>query len=199
MKTPVAIIESLGAEEYFHERLDGRALREMLKVLGMPHRYFVGSNLKYFKRSIAVAAELQPKFVHLSAHGNEYGIALGCGTEVSWAELAKIVAPLARSPTALCLSTCAGATTSTLLREAKSLKAAFPYLIGSSNVEGLTFADSCVAWSIFYKTIWERRDLDTKARMKEAVNMSNKSTNARLRYYRYEATAKAYKKFDGDQ
>src|SRR6266540_695832 len=175
MAIGVMIIESLGPEEFFHSRLDGRALSEVLKVLAISHEYRIGLNLKYFCRSLQIAAAKGPRFLHLSAHGNEDGIGLGDGAFVSWGDLAPVLAKGATaSSIAVCLSTCAGATTHKLQMEMAKLKKPFPYLIGSSDINGLSFADSCVGWSIFYKTMLERKELETKARMKAAVDASNK-------------------------
>jgi hypothetical protein len=91
----VFIIESYEEGPARSGQLDGQALRRMLNVCRVPHRYRFVRTPMGLKRAIADFRRSNYCFLHLSCHGNERHFQLQ-DRKVSFAQLAALVGPVLR-------------------------------------------------------------------------------------------------------
>jgi hypothetical protein len=180
----VDVIESPSPQDVLEDRREGYALVSALRLAQVPVRYFAVSNRETLRQSLSTIAGtpasrrhiLNPQFsenrvvggrlaehtifipsVHLSAHGNEKGIALTDGTLVSWVELAELLDELnkikgyigtekQRGMSALSLSCCKGLYAKQMLRDDKP----WPVFAIIGSEQNIPWADALTAWVTFY-------------------------------------------------
>lgn len=92
---------------------------------------------------------------NLSCHGNDDGIVLTGGTPIGWLEFASLVLPIAVPGCSLVMSCCSGGYVG-LSKALQKMGGTFDYIFGSTEVAGVGFTDSCLAWSILYSRIISR-------------------------------------------
>jgi len=146
-----------------------------------------------------------PLFLHLSAHGDETGVAIG-RDDVSWVELASGVQDMYsqlcyyHGPVILILSTC-GANKQKLTSELgtgiKKAKKSFvpPEYVFLFNQDTVTWSDALVTWTIFYHQI-KKINFDEKSSVQNLLNKLCKSGYGNLKYFRWDSTSKKYRRFE---
>ncbi|GLV23874.1 hypothetical protein [Sphingobium sp. TomTYG45] len=167
----VFIAESLSPKDFYERRLDGFAANEVLKIQSCPTDYRIVLTRKYLRRAIEEADENNYAIFHLSCHGDSDGIQLADGTEIDWLTLARMFKPYATLERCLVLASCSGghfAFTKALVK----VGATFGYVFGSTDVDGVGFTDSCLAWSVLYRELIENGlERDTLRRAVETINV----------------------------
>ena len=148
----VYIVESLHSDQFFERTLDGHAANEVLKILQVPTEYRIAFTWPLLKRAVAEAAAGNYQVLHFSAHGDDDGPRLTNGKDLSWREFAQLIAPASGRDKALVMATCQGGHRR-LTRALAKEGVVFGWVFGSTAAKGVTFSDSCLAWSILYNRL----------------------------------------------
>lgn len=151
-ETSVFFAESLDAEDFYDQRLDGFAANEVLKIQSCPSSYRVVLNKMMLQRAIEEAAEQNYAIFHLSCHGDGDGIYLADETFIGWLKLAKMLRPLASCDRTLVMASCSGGHYD-LTKALTKADAIFGYVFGSTDRDGVGFTDSALAWSVLYRAV----------------------------------------------
>jgi hypothetical protein len=143
----VFIIESSYPKDFYTDRLDGLAARNLLNTMGVENQLRMVLDLGFFKQAIRDAAAHGFDVLHLSCHGNDDGIALCDNTQPTWDDFVRIFDDMRYSPSALVMSACCGASSgiSTAFRDVTHR----PKIIFGSTTP-LGYSEYCVAWAILY-------------------------------------------------
>lgn len=161
----VYVIESPSPGDLFEERSERGLLKEALRLSGVPavmrmviDRRSLERALKDDIREVFLRrnAKLQEKgkpfevpIVHISAHGNESGIRLSDGSDVSWTDLGDLLRPfskLIKGKLILSLSSCQGLAAKVLAREVASCP--FRAIVGHDGKPN--WSDAAVGFTVFY-------------------------------------------------
>ncbi len=118
MKPFVYIVESPNPQDLMENRCEGHTLGSFLALAGIEYRYTLTVNKAVFVDAIqqklraeAFRLNMLP-ILHISAHGNEYGIELTDGSFIFWTELGQLLKPahdISNTGLIVCLSACSGA------------------------------------------------------------------------------------------
>lgn len=152
----IFIAESVGAADFYTGRTDGRAAQEVIKLHQTRCEYRVVLDRTRLRQAVRDAAEGDFDVFHLSCHGDEDGVRLSDGTDLDWGELAKVLQPLADDKKLLVMASCSGGYAG-LTKALKSSKAVFGYVFGSTAETGVSFTHSCLAWSVLYNGLIEKK------------------------------------------
>lgn len=167
----IFIAESASDLDFYRGRIDGHAANEVLKIRGVTTTYRMTISYSMLKQAIEDATEQEYNVFHLSCHGNDDGFRLCDGEDIGWLELAEMLQPFAGSGRLLVNSSCQGGH----IRAAKAFAKSpmrFDYILGSTSEEGVTFSDSCIAWSILYNEMANEGTV-TVAAMRRAIDKMN--------------------------
>ena len=154
----VHIVESPSPAELRDLRTEGQALRSVLAVAGIPHRYNPAVDLEQFH--IAMTDEVdaaidefrKPPILHLSAHGSERGIQLTNQEELLWSDLADYIRPLneiLNGGLGVCMSCCGGAHGVQMAEVMRREKLPYKWIAGS--FADVMLPDIALAYSVFYR------------------------------------------------
>lgn len=180
----VIVIESPSADDVLMDRREGYALVSALRLAEVPHRYFAVSNLETFKKAIDEVASIPASIskiapngqvletqismpnLHISAHGNESGIALTDGTYITWPQLADLLDGMnrhrgyvfkenerPRSMIPLAMSSCKGF----YAKEILSLRSPSPVLAVIGSEQDVAWPDALTAWITYYHLLVTRK------------------------------------------
>lgn len=155
-KVLVFIIESPRSDDLLAGRLEGRLLAESLRLDGISQQYYLTTDIgtfrgvaKYLEGAITKQGKAVP-IMHISAHGNENGIAFTNGKTMKWTTLAEILVNLNRRCSGrlvLCLSCCKGSyINSALVKTIEQM----PFKAAISAYGSPTWNDAAVAFVVFY-------------------------------------------------
>ncbi|HZP67740.1 MAG TPA: hypothetical protein VFB32_15660 [Rudaea sp.] len=171
MKIWVFVLEIPSDIDLFEERTEGFALVRTLRVAQIGAKVRVVSSNETLARGLqeylalaktVAQGELLP-VLHISAHGNEKGIALTDGSLVSWSELANLLAPINRELDGnldVVFSSCKGfhAITMAMAHEQTDPRA-FNVLLGPDFEP--TWGEALVGYAAFYYQLIRTKNLDT--------------------------------------
>lgn len=185
----VNIIESPSPSDILENRREGYSLVSALQLAAIPVRYFAVSNFETLRlavedvsRAPASMSRLTPSglrteelyipHIHISAHGNEDGIALTDGTLVEWDVLADVLDRLnvvkgyignekKRGMTALAMSCCRGIHAKAMLTEEKP----WPVLAIIGSEEDIPWSDALTGWITYYH-LFITKDYDSAESLK---------------------------------
>ncbi|MBB5766538.1 hypothetical protein [Xanthomonas euroxanthea] len=188
-KPRVFIIESPNARDFYIDRLDGRAARDVLKLENTQVQYRVALDKQHLIKSIKEATDLQCDVLHLSCHGDDVGIQLGSMSNIDWLELAGLLHAFATPQRILVMSSCAGGSVG-LTKALVHQGTIFGWVLGAADNVG--FTDSCLAWSILYRLLEALdRPCDTET-ARRAVDAINALVKGNFLYRRWDASLKRY-------
>jgi hypothetical protein len=169
MEFEVHIVESPGPAEFLSNTQERDAMHHFLDQLGIAHRTYVAVNRDCFAGALAKVMEspnegTNPRIpiLHISAHGNEEGIALTDGQHLDWPSLARaltIINSALGGRLILSMSSCSGAS----CLKAIKLEGDHPFhtLVGPKISIG--WRDSLVAFTAFYNLLVRKGALPTDA------------------------------------
>jgi hypothetical protein len=160
-KFKVFIAESNSPQDFYHGRLDGYGANELLKVRRIPSRYRLTFNLDMLRLAIKEAERYEGDIFHVSCHGNDKGIALSDGTDLSWDALASEFTTFSNERRILVNSSCEGGHRG-IAQAFKKASSQFGYICGST-AETVTFHDSSLAWSILYNVLANEKSISKNA------------------------------------
>jgi hypothetical protein len=177
------VAESATAVDFFERRWEGHVVEEIVRLLGGRVFYRIVMTSSLLDRALNNALNRTCDVFHLSCHGDELGIQLTDGTDLSWDELALKFERATYAPKALVLSSCIGGDRGAA-RAFQGNTFRPDVIFGSEADEPLeiTFPGACVAWPILYtelSTLGMARSV-----FREAVDKMNRVTIHRFVYWR---------------
>lgn len=136
--------------------MEGRLLSESLRLDGISEQYYLATDIatfrgvaRYLREVISEQGKAIP-IMHISAHGNENGIAFTNGKTMKWTTLAQILVKLNRGcngKLVLCLSCCKGSyVISALVKTVEQM----PFKAAISAFGSPTWNDAAIAFVVFY-------------------------------------------------
>lgn len=162
----VFIIESPSEFDILDGRTEGRTLCEALRLAGTDAYYSLSVSKEMFQCSLterlSAAYQNFHKFpiIHISAHGDENGIALTNGDYIPWDELRAMLSPLNKimqGGLLICMSSCFGASGCRMaMHEDDELP--FWALIGHHGSAG--WSDAAVAYVSFYHNFFKGKSVE---------------------------------------
>jgi len=188
----VTILESLRPEDHADHLLKGRSLVRPIRLFGLRVKYLHLDSRREFLRAVEEYAG-RSFALHISAHGDKRRLQTADDLTVDWQQLAEAL-KASGAPDVLSLSACA-VLHGSRLPHALSDQGLTPWLVGSSDPEGVAFDDACVAFTAFYRVLadWRRekrhRPLSTlksdKIMMRDGLDRMHAASDGQFRYYRW--------------
>lgn len=154
-KFHVYIIESPSSIDLYHQRFEGNALMETLKLSQISSSYHQTVDLNSFKAAFYVGlaeyftGNTLPPIIHISTHGNREGIQLTSKEDVNWTELKKLLLPVnsaVKGGLILSLSSCNGISGSRMSMSDDK----FPFAAIVGNKDKPTWSETNIAYATFY-------------------------------------------------
>lgn len=205
----VFILESPNPCELLKNLGERQALEQVCKLLGHDAATFILRDIRELKQTFNYISAIKcskddktPLFIHISAHGNNSGIGVGCDV-IDWAALAESVQEMYdrlryyHGPIILVLSTC-GANkqrlTLELSRRINSTEKPFipPEYVFVFSDDKVLWEDAVVAWTIFYREAL-RLDFIDKGKIQRLLDRLHNSDFGNLKYHRWDNSIKKYK------
>ena len=186
----VFIIESSYPRDYYLNQLDGVVTQSVLRVLRVKFEMRMVLDAAHFNKALRRAKAISLKVIHLSCHGDEYGIRLADNNPVNWPEFAECFQRADYCPPALVMSSCCGAATG--IGKAFAPHRKKPEIIFGS-VDERSYGEYATAWTILY----HRFALDgvNKRSAQKALSHINAVVSQKFRYRRWEASVNRYVSF----
>jgi hypothetical protein len=183
-KYEILIVESMAPEDFYDGDCEGQVVQAMAKVLHWPSNYKIALNAKSLRRAIKHASQNEYDILHLSCHGDEKGIELSDGAELTWDELAECFQDLNAIPKALVISSCVGGDAGVAHAfRSNGLRPTVIFGAEAQDPNEITFSGACISWPILY-THLARVGLKPKA-FKDAVKKMNLITKHEFVYRRW--------------
>jgi hypothetical protein len=148
------MIESSGPHDIYEGRSHGENLCRMLRLSGIEVEFRLAVNREQFFRALTelynrtLQQSPQP-VLHLTAHGNNDGIALTSGEHISWAELGDLLIPINMSCGSrlfVAMSTCDGFNGYRMAM--RLLLKPYCTLLGPS--QSVSWSDAAIGFATFY-------------------------------------------------
>lgn len=210
-KGRVFIVESPNPLDLLRGVSERHSLEQVCKLVGHVAATFLVRDLAELKQTFAYISSIRcdkddktPLFIHISAHGNEDGIAAGAD-DVSWVDLGRIVQEMYsrlryyHGPIIVILSAC-GANkqkmTNSLAKDVNGSEKPFvpPEYLFVPSGDTILWSDAVVAWTVFYRQMLKVSFTD-KVKIQDLLNRLHKSGFGDLTYYRWDGTAKQYRSY----
>lgn len=210
-KGRVFIVESPNPLDLLEGRSERQSLEQVCKLVGHDAATFLIRDVAELKQTFnyisSIKCDKEDKttlFIHISAHGNEDGIAAGAD-DVDWSELARHVQNMYtrlryyHGAIILIVSAC-GANkhriANTLAKNVKTAEEAFvpPEYVFVTSQDLVKWSDAVVAWTIFYRQML-RFDFKDRVKIQDLLNRLHKSGFGDLTYYRWDAAKKQYPRY----
>ena len=145
-KLSVFLAESMNAKDMYRGDLEGKAIEEILKLLGVRVISKTVTDKDQLSKAIGQARKKGFAAFHLSCHANRRGLELTSDPDLSWADFAKIAGSKLKGMI-LCLSACK-AGNKAVAKELQKHKSTPTYIVGPKSQ--LSYPQACVAWTVFY-------------------------------------------------
>lgn len=197
----VLVAESVSPKDFYNRDWEGRVVEEVVRLLAGYVHYRIVITRKYLLRGIAEFYDQSCTVFHLSAHGDEDGIALTDGTDIGWTDLASLFDPGKRNKAtfslqwSLVLSSCCGGTKAVAKAfEAMAYKPAFIFGSEATDEEELlTFPSACIAWPILYSELQQKGV--SKDIFQDAVKKMNLVLPHQFVYRRWDTKLGSYRRY----
>lgn len=145
-----------------------------------------------------------PLCVHISAHGNSDGIAIGAD-DVSWQELAMAVSPVCREmhqywgKIVFVLSACGAGCQQfshelAVLEKQEGLQDIPAYIFVTAD-KVISWQNAAVAWAVFYNQL-RGASLDNKKSIQDVIRRVKDACDVTLRYHRWDAEKQKYRTWE---
>lgn len=174
MKTGVFIIESLDLASEEKGHFEGRVLKEILNMLGVPTEYVYIRTKEELKIMIKRFEKLKYKYLHLSCHGNEEGIAMTLDKYAfPFSEFSDMFDYYGNSKR-LFLSCCSVMKEDNISKELIDTK----FLSIAGPTTDIYFSDAAIFWASFYHQMFRENDskMDNK-HLKNTLDKLSKTFN----------------------
>ncbi len=186
-KLSVFLAESMAAGDMYRGLLEGEAIAQILKLLGVKVTYRIVTDAKRLRKAIREADTKGFSVFHLSCHASRDAFDLTSDDGISWAELARIAKDRLED-IVLCLSACEAGHIR-VANEFRRQGGQPSYIVGPESNVG--YAQACVAWSVFYNSL--TRTGISRDNMKDALDRMNQAVDTDFvyrrrtgqRYFRY--------------
>jgi hypothetical protein len=191
----VFIAESLSHKDFYNRDWEGHTAEEIVRLLKGRTCYRIVLNPKLLRRAFKEAGENGYDVFHLSCHGDEEGVRVSNGTDISWRQLADYFQEAKQAPPILVLSSCIGGDAE--VARAFNEHSRRPTIIfgaeATDETDLLTLPGACISWSILYSVL--AADGMTPDAFKEAVAKMNKVTPHQFVYRRWDDKRKSYARY----
>ncbi|MBT6045782.1 MAG: hypothetical protein HN561_15565 [Candidatus Scalindua sp.] len=154
----VYIIESPSEVDIYHNTSEGILLSQSLGLQQIPCSLRTAISQNAFEAALKIGLEEQMKIfpnllpiIHISAHGNQEGVALSNGNLITWRNLREYLLPINRAlghALLLCMSCCKGYSASRMAMEIGNTEHPFFSMVG--HFGSPTWSETAVAFSTFY-------------------------------------------------
>ena len=161
LKFFVYVIESPSAPDLYHKRSEGEMIEKALSLHNIPCVTRLAISQEAFEAAIKIGLPEEMKnfpgntpVLHISAHGEEYGLQLSNGEKVEWANLRDLLLPVNKALNGtllLCMSSCKGFSACRMAMRVNGDEHPFFAVIGNS--ETPAWSDTAIAYSSFYHLI----------------------------------------------
>lgn len=151
-------MESPSAPDLYHGRSEGTLVAQAVQLDSIPCVVRTAIDRNAFIAALRIglpeAMKTYPNYLpilHLSAHGDKYGIQLSNNEVVAWAQLQELIEPINTSldeALILCISACEGYSACQMAMQEGERP--HPYLALVGNYGKPTWSDTAVAYSAFY-------------------------------------------------
>lgn len=167
LKAFVHIVESPSSADLLDGRTEGRVLSEALRLAGIPYSYNLAVDKAALEESIGPRLDAAAKacgklpILHLSMHGDEYGVGLTSGEHLHWDDLRTMLMPLMRKMNGgllISMSSCFGASGCRMAMYSGN-DPHFWALVG--NTGNAAWADAAIAYVSFYHLFFKGIPLET--------------------------------------
>jgi hypothetical protein len=192
VRLKVFIIESSSPEDFYGDRLDGTATRQLFRLLWIRAEFRFALDLDHFKKAIKKASDKNYDVVHLSCHGSGKGIWLTTDKHLTWANFARIFEDFDCSPKALVMSCCWGAT-ERIAEAFEECKARPSMVVGTTTARYPH--EYAVAWAMLYSKF--QKDGVEKGNAQKAMKAVCAVVHKSFRYLRWDGKKKRYLHFPG--
>jgi len=213
------IIESINPMDLLQGRTESQGLAEICKIIGHEVAIFSAYSKDDFQKLCKYISSISsehdknkrkgiPLCIHISAHGNEDGLAFGKDF-IEWKEILKIMKPIFTDlevaqydgDIVIIISACGAGEqylSKELQEEWKKNSLAFtpPKYIFVTRDEEVTWDDALVSWVIFYHQL-PRINLNDKRSVQEVLDKIKISGVGNLQYFRWDEKKRKYLKYIG--
>lgn len=209
-KGRVFVLESPNPLDLLEDRGERDALQQVCRLAGHDTSTFVVRDTAEFKQTCGYISSIKgdkgdktPLFLHISLHGNASGIGMGRDS-MNWSGVAATVQDMYDSlqyyhgPVVLILSAC-GANkqklTAELTRLLKNSTETYvpPEYVFVFAQDTVTWADSVVTWTIFYRQVTKINFFTDKTKIQELLSRIKTAGFGDLKYFRWDKSSKGYK------
>ena len=180
----IFVAESVSAENFYSSRWEGYVVEEIVRLLGGQTLYRIVITPEFLTKAILLAAKNKYDVFHLSCHGDNTGIGLTDGTDLSWKQLADRFQEGLHMPSALILSSCLGGDKGIAQAFGKHERRPKVIFGTESQDKKLTFSGACISWPILYTDLVKRGM--TKEVFMDAVDKMNRITPHEFVYRRWD-------------
>ena len=154
----VFLAESQNANDIYKGLLEGEAIVQVLRLLGVKAVYRTVVDKKRLVKALSDASTQGFSVFHLSCHANTDDFGLASGETITWTEIASLAQKKLRN-TLLCLSACEAGNIA--VADALRRQRCHPcYIVGPEGKP--EYAQACVAWSVFYHSLAAKAVSDNK-------------------------------------
>ena len=211
----VFLIESPSALDAFEERSESTTLRALCKLLGHHFTATIVKSKEEFESALKYLTSINPAQIpecqykwplclHLAAHGDEEGLAIG-PEDASWEYLAQQVSAFINDndypgPVLVVISAC-GAGQQQITKELKNLAAnqkfeppSYLFVTDGDEDGHVDWRDAVVAWAIFYHNIGHAV-LEMKNEIMTIMDKIRLAGAGTLKYYRWDDKSRKFKQY----
>jgi hypothetical protein len=165
LRAGVFIIESLDLEDEEQGRFEGKIITEMLRMLNVEVYYTYIRTKDELKVMIKKFEESDFRYLHLSCHGNETGIAMTLDEySFPFSEFSDMFEYENRQQR-LFLSSCSAMSGEEILKGMSETK--FKSITGP--LQEILFTDSAAFWTSFYHLMFRDDEIIKNSRLKDAL------------------------------
>lgn len=171
----VFIIESLTFEDEKEKIFEGKIIREILKMLGVKAEYYYIRTKKELKYLIKEFDNSEYKYLHLSFHGNEEGVAMPLENNIITFKQLSDMFKLEQKSQRLFLSSC-----SAMKGDAVKGLLDTKFKTISGPIDDIEFSDATIFWSTLYHLLYKSPD-NTKRLFEDKIDSVATIFNIQMR------------------
>jgi hypothetical protein len=177
----VFVIESPSDADLYHRRSEGDIVKQAVELNGIGCIVKTAISRDAFlaclKIGLAEAMKQRPGFLpllHISAHGDTYGIRLSDGYSMPWTELKEHLRPVNEAlegSLVVCMSSCEGYAGVKMAMHPEEADLPYFALIGCGDKP--TWGDTAVAYATLYHQLWRGEHIEQAVRAMRIASGNN--------------------------